>query len=153
MNNTRINAKSFDISLDGTVVNVESASVSITDNSAVVKTNGVPDGHVKGGVEASGSLVFTSKYFKVLKDKATAYGSYRDIPAIDLMFYGNTGSEEMKVEVFGCILTLSDILNVDKGGDDATNHTVNFIVTSPDFIKIDGVPYLSSDDTRHLFNN
>lgn len=152
MNNTRINAKSFDISILGTVVQAESATISITDNTAAAKTNGVPDGTLEGSVEASGSIVFSSKYFNFIKEKARALGSYRAIPPVDLMFYANTGSEEMQVEVFGCKLSITDLLNVDKSSDDKTTHTISFVVTSPDFIKIDGVPYLSADDTRHLLN-
>ncbi|WP_392551234.1 DUF2597 family protein [Orbus wheelerorum] len=151
-NNSRINAKAFDITMWGDVIQAQSASISITDNTAAAKTNGVPDGTLQGSVEASGSIVFSSKYFKVLKAKAQSFGSYRDIPPVDLMFYANTGSEELQIEVFGCKLTITDLLNVDKSSDDSTMHTVPFIVTSPDFIKIDGVPYLSADDTRHLLN-
>lgn len=151
-NNTRINAKAFDIAIDGEIIRAVSASISITDNTAAAKTNGVPDGTLPGSVEASGTIVFTSKYFKVIKALAQANGSYRAIPPVDLMFYANTGSEEMQVDVYGCQLSITDLLNVDKGSDDNTTHTVPFIVTSPDFIKIDGIPYLSADDTRHLLN-
>lgn len=151
-NNTRINAKAFDIGAWGEVVQADSATVSITDNSAAAKTNGVPDGDLRGSVEASGTIVFASKYFKLIKAKAQSFGSYRDIPPVDLMFYANTGSEEIQVEVFGCKLSVTDLLNIDKNSDDKTTHTVSFVVTSPDFIKIDGVPYLSADDTRNLLN-
>lgn len=152
MKNTRINACEFDFMAWGEPVRANSVSISITDNTAVATTNGMPDGILKGSVSATGSIVLSSHYFSIIKTKAAEVGSYRDIPVVDFMFYANTGSEEKKIEVFGCKLSITDLLNLDTTSDDATTHTINFIVSSPDFIRIDGIPYLSATDTRHLLS-
>lgn len=147
---TRINSKSFDTALDGEQIQIKTATVTITDNTAAASTNGIPDGHVVGSVTAEGSITFDSKYFSVFRKLAKRYGSYRAIPAQDLLFYADTGDEVTKVEVFGCKFVVTDLLNIDKSSDDTSTITVSFNVTSPDFIFIDGISYLSSDDKRHV---
>jgi hypothetical protein len=149
---SRITGKSFDVNIGGELVQVKTATLSITDNSAAASTNGVPDGYVAGSVTAEGALTFSSKYFNKLIDLARSVGSFRNLPNFDLMFYADTGDESQKIEAFGCRLKISDLLNADKSSDDETTHTIDYIVTSPDFVSINGVPYLSATDTRNLLN-
>jgi hypothetical protein len=149
---SRITGKSFDVNIGGELVQVKTATLSITDNSAAASTNGVPDGYVAGSVTAEGALTFSSKYFNKLIDLARSAGSFRNLPNFDLMFYADTGDESQKIEAFGCRLKISDLLNADKSSDDETTHTIDYIVTSPDFVSINGVPYLSATDTRNLLN-
>jgi hypothetical protein len=149
---SRITGKSFDVNIGGELVQVKTATLSITDNSAAASTNGVPDGYVAGSVTAEGALTFSSKYFNKLIDLARNVGSFRNLPNFDLMFYADTGDESQKIEAFGCRLKISDLLNADKSSDDETTHTIDYIVTSPDFVSINGVPYLSATDTRNLLN-
>ena len=47
-------------------------------------------------------------------------------------------------------LTISDLLDVDPKGGSKGVHKIKGFVTSPDFVHINGMPYLSADDTRHL---
>lgn len=149
---SRITGKSFDVNIGGELVQVKTATLSITDNSAAASTNGVPDGYVAGSVTAEGALTFSSKYFNKLIDLARSAGSFRNLPNFDLMFYADTGDESQKIEAFGCRLKISDLLNADKSSDDEATHTIDYIVTSPDFVSINGVPYLSATDTRNLLN-
>ncbi|OCG60804.1 phage protein [Gilliamella sp. Nev3-1] len=149
---SRITGKSFDVNFGGELIQVKSVTLTITDNSAVASTNGVPDGHIAGSVTAEGSITLTSKYFNKLVAIARSFGSFRAMPASDFMFYADTGDESQKIEAFGCKLKISDLLNADKSGDDETTHTIDYMVTSPDFVSINGVPYLSATDTRNLLN-
>ena len=75
------------------------------------------------------------------------------MPAADFVFYANTGDEEQKIEAYECKLKISDLLNADKSSDEEATHTIDYMVTSPDFVRINGVPYLSANDTRNLLNN
>jgi hypothetical protein len=146
----RISGQSFDVELMGTMVHIEKASLSITDNSAVAQTRGIPDGYIDGDVAAELEFEFDAKNFKLLSDAAKRAGSWRGMKPEDVLFYADNGDEAQKVEVFGVKLLISDLLDLDpKGGSKAVNKIKGF-VTSPDFIHIDGVPYLSKDDTRHL---
>ncbi len=88
--------------------------------------------------------------FKKFTAVARAAGSWRSIPAKDFLFYANAGDDEEKIEVFGCVPTLSDIVNINPNEASKTAKKIKFMVTSPDFVAIDGVPYLSARDTRDL---
>lgn len=146
----RISGASFDTTLMGAMVHVEKATCTITDNSAPVQTRGVPDGYVDGDVGAELEFELDTKNFNLLIDAARAAGSFRGMEPDDVLFYASNGREQFKVEAFGVKLLASDLLDMDpKGGSKAT-HKVKGFVTSPDFIHLNGVPYLSADDTRHL---
>lgn len=148
----RFSGINFDITLMGTMVHVEKASLSITDNSAVATTRGVPDGFVDGEVAAELEFELDTKNFKLLGSAAKRAGSWRGMKPDDVLFYANTGSEETKIEAFGVKLSVSDLLDVDPKGGNKSVHKVKGVVTSPDFVHIDGVPYLSKEDTRHLLD-
>ncbi|MEY0159778.1 phage protein, partial [Providencia manganoxydans] len=112
--------------------------------------NGVPDGYVNGDVSAEGELELSTKYLNVITAKARNAGSWRAIPLVDLMWYAKAGTEELKVESFGCKLNVTDILDVDPKGGAVMTHKIKFIVTSPDFVRINGIPYLESELTDKL---
>ncbi|GAB5990774.1 phage protein [Aeromonas enteropelogenes] len=146
----RISGQSFDTTLMGIMVHVEKASLSITDSSAVAQTRGIPDGYVDGEVSAECEFELDAKNFKLLSDAAKRSGSWRGMKPDDVLFYADTGDETMKVEAFGVKLQIADLLDIDPKGGSKGVHKLKGIVTSPDFVHINGVPYLSDDDTRHL---
>uniref|UniRef100_UPI0005A99D44 phage protein n=1 Tax=Aeromonas rivuli TaxID=648794 RepID=UPI0005A99D44 len=90
--------------------------------------------------------------FKLLIGAAKRAGSWRGMEPDDVLFYANTGGDEIKVEAFGVKLNAADLLDIDPKGGSKSVHKIKGFVTSPDFIHIDGVPYLSKDDTRHLMD-
>ncbi|WP_237387922.1 DUF2597 family protein [Xenorhabdus sp. Sc-CR9] len=146
----RISGQSVDFNMDGDLVHAEKVNLSITDNTAVAQTQGVPDGYISGDVAAEGEIELSTKYLDIVTAKARAAGSWRGIQPVDLMWYAKAGNEEMKVEAYGCKLILSDILDVDPKGGSVMTHKVKFVVTSPDFVRINGIPYLEAELTRNL---
>ena len=146
----RISGQAFDTTLMGTMVHIEKASLSITDNSTVALTRGIPDGYVPGDVAAELEFELDAKNFTLLCDSAKSQGSWRGMEPDDVLFYADTGSETMKVEAFGVKLLISDLLDVDPKGGSKGVHKIKGFVTSPDFVHLNGMPYLSDDDTRHL---
>lgn len=128
----------------------QKVSLSITDNSAVSKTAGVPDGYVDGDVEASGEIELTTAQFKLLSKAAAKAGSWRGLDSFDAMFYGKTSKDELKVEADACRIKISDLLDIDNNGGSALVHKIPFDVTGPGFVRIDGVPYLRPDETENL---
>lgn len=150
MSRERISGMSFDFYLGLIPVHAESVSLTITDNTAVAQTRGIPDGYVSGDVGADGEIELDEKNFKKISLAATAAGSYRDIPLVDLTFFASRGGVRTKVEAFDCKLVVTDLINIDPKGGSKTTKKVKYFVTSPDFVKIDGVPYLSREDTRDL---
>ncbi|KUQ05641.1 phage tail protein [Enterobacter roggenkampii] len=146
----RISGISFDVYLDSDLLHVETATLTITDNTAAATTHGVPDGYVDGDVSAEGEMELAIKAVAIIKARAQQNGSWRGIPPLDLLFYAKAGDEEVKVEAFGCKLNLSDLLNIDPKGGAVATRKFKFVVTDPRFINIDGIPYLESEATENL---
>ncbi|HCG6168470.1 DUF2597 family protein [Vibrio parahaemolyticus] len=146
----RISGMSFDVDIHSILVHVEKATVSITDDSQAAQTRGVPDDFTDGAVSAETEYELDTKNFKLLIEAAKAAGSFRGIEPHDCLFYANTGSEELEIKVHGVKLMIDSLLDIDPSSADKSIHKVKGVVTSADFIHIDGVPYLSENDTRDL---
>ena len=147
---SRIGGKNFDVNLGDLLVHVESCTLDITDNTAVAQSKGVPDGHVDGDVSASGEMEFTTSNFNLLIEAARSAGSFRGLDPFDTVFFAKAGEEELRVEAFGCKLRVSSLLGITPNGGETSKHKVPFDVTSPDFIRINGVPYLAAEEIEGL---
>jgi hypothetical protein len=147
---SRIGGKNFDINLGDLQIHVESCTLDITDNTAVAQTRGVPNGHVDGDVSASGELELDTSNFNLLIEAARSAGSFRQLEPFDSMFFAKAGEEELRIEAFGCKLKVSSLLSVDPKGGEKSKHKVPFDVTSPDFIRVNGVPYLAAAEIEGL---
>lgn len=146
----RISGMSFDFYFMGQPIHAENISLSITDNSAVAQTRGIPDGWVSGDVAAEGEIELDAKNFAKVSAAAQQAGSYRDLPEVDFVFFASRGGVRDKVETFGNKLLLTDLLGIDPKGGAKSTKKIKYMVTSPDFVRINGVPYLSEEDTRDL---
>lgn len=141
----RISGQSIDVYIGTELVHLEKIGLDITDNTAAASTRGVPDGWVAGDVSASGDIEISTKEFKKIISLASSAGSYRSIPEQDLMFYGEAGDEELKIEAFGCKFLITTPLDNDPKGGSILTHKFKYLVTSPDLVKINGIPYLESE--------
>ena len=146
----RIGGKNFDINLGDLLIHVESATLDITDNTAVAQDKGVPNGFVDGDVTASGELELDTQNLNLIIESARQAGSFRKLANFDTVFFAQTADEELRVEAFGCKLKISSLLSIDPKGGEKTKHKLPFDVTSPDFIRINGVPYLDATETEGL---
>ena len=146
----RISGMNFNVNLGDIMVHVDTATLNITDNSSVSQTSGVPDGFVDGDVAASGELSVNASNFNLISQAAKSAGSWRAMQTFDILFYAKTSKDEMKVEAFGCRIKLSDILDIDKKGGSASMFKLPFDVTDPDFVSINGVPYLRPDEIENI---
>ncbi|WP_303192838.1 phage protein [uncultured Desulfovibrio sp.] len=150
----RISGKNFDISIGDLAICVSKTTLTIEDKTEVAKDGGVPNGWVDGEVAASGDLELDALAMSLLGEAAKAVGSWRALDTFDMLFYAKTAQhEEMKVEAFGCKLVLDSLLDVDKAGGQKHISKVKYLVTSPDFIRINGVPYLRAEETEGLVSN
>ena len=147
---SRIGGKNFDVNLGDLQVHVESCTLDITDNSKTAQTRGVPDGYVDGDVAAAGDLELDSTNFNLLIEAARSAGSFRGLDPFDTVFFAKAGDEELRVEAFGCKLRVSSLLGITPKGGETSKHKVPFDVTSPDFIRINGVPYLAAAEIEGL---
>jgi len=146
----KIGGKNFDITLGDLTVHVEACTLDITDNTAVAQSGGVPDGHVDGDVSGSGEMEFDTSNFNLLIEAARTAGSFRELEPFDSIFFAKAGDEELRIEAFGCKLKVSSLLSIDPKGGEKSKHKVPFDVTSPDFIRINGVPYLAAAEIEGL---
>ena len=150
----RISGKNFDISIGDLAICVSKTTLTIEDKTEVAKDGGVPNGWGDGEVAASGDLELDALAMSLLGEAAKAVGSWRALDTFDMLFYAKTAQhEEMKVEAFGCKLVLDSLLDVDKAGGQKHISKVKYLVTSPDFIRINGVPYLRAEETEGLVSN
>lgn len=147
---SRISGMNYNVTVGDTMIQVDTCTLTITDNSAVAQTGGVPDGSVDGDVAASGELMVNASQFALISAEAKKAGSWRAMPTFDNMFYAKTAKDEMKVEAFGCKFKLSDLLDIDRKGGQAQLIKLPFDVTSPDFIHINGVPYLRPEEIENI---
>ncbi|KAB7698798.1 MAG: phage protein [Plesiomonas sp.] len=146
----KISGMAFDVSLMGRMVHISKASLTISDNTAVAQTRGVPDGYTDGDVTADVEYELDADNFLILNEAARSAGSWRGMEPHDSLFYAKRGNTEVKVEVFGVKLILDSLLDIDPKSADKSGMKLKGIVTSPDFVRINGVPVLSEDDTRDL---
>ena len=147
---SRIGGKNFDVNVGDLQVHVANCTLDITDSTAVAQSRGVPNGHVDGDVSASGEMEFDTSNFNLLIEAARSAGSFRKLEPFDVVFFAKAGDEELRVEAFGCKLRVSSLLSVDPKGGETSKHKVPFDVTSPDFIRINGVPYLAAEEIEGL---
>lgn len=148
MSHKHLSANDFDIMVGDLVVHVENMTATITDNRQAVTTRGVPTGYVDGDVACSGEIEIDSKNFNLLIDVAKTAGSFRQMPAFNIIYMGKNVSEQLKIELFGCLINISDLLNNDGKGGEKHRHKLAFSVTDPAFVKLNGVPYLAETDIR-----
>ncbi|EIQ4778466.1 DUF2597 family protein [Salmonella enterica] len=152
MSTERIGGMSFDVSFNGRNIHVKTATLDITDNTKAIQERGVPNGWVRGDVEASGEIEVDTVNFQLLGEAAREAGSWRDIEEADFLFFAQAAKTELKIEAFGCKLLISNLMNIDSKGGDSLSHKIKFLVTSPDFVHIDGTPVLSTQDVRDLLS-
>ena len=146
----RITGKNFDITVGDFSIHVQKMTLDLEDNSAVTKSGGIPDGWADGDVGASGEIEVDAQNLDLFTEAAKAAGSFRELPLFDILCFGKTADNEMKVEAFGCKLQISSLLDIDPNGGEKHVSKLPFFVTSPDFIRLNGVPYLSEADTEGL---
>ena len=143
----RISGTNFSITLNDLAVRVSKGTLELDDGSGVAMDQGVPNGWVRGNASGSGELEVDVANLKVIVEAANRAGSFRDLETFDVTFYAKTNSNELKVQAFGCKLKISSLLDINTEGGEKHVTTLPFDITSPDFVRINGVPYLSEVDT------
>jgi len=146
----RISNSSFTTTVGDLRMRVEKATLSIEDGRKEVKDGGIPNGWVPGEVGASGEIELDAAAMAILTEEAASKGSWQQIDVLDLQFYAKGTQEEENVEAFGCLLNLKDIMDYDPTSDKKATVKIGYVVTSPNFVKINGVPYLDPARTEGL---
>jgi hypothetical protein len=148
----RISNSSFSFTLGDFRVRADKATLAIADSRDLFPDGGIPNGWVPGEVRASGDIELDATGMAILAEEAAAKGSWQGIDTVDLGWYAKGTEDEEKIEAFGCLLNLKDILDYDASSNTKATVKIGYIVTSPHFVKINGVPYLDPERTRGLID-
>lgn len=129
---------------------IEEVSLTIDDKSEVQYQRGVPNGRTRGAASASGEITVDSASFSVITDAAKAAGSFQDIEPLDISFLGDTGDSRVDVKAYGCALKVTDLITAQTNSESKVMHKIAYDVTSPDFVTINGAPYVNPKAQQEL---
>lgn len=150
MSTKRISGKDLKLSIGFCQVFAEKFEIKIDDKRAVALTNGVPNGYVDGECTSSGSMTLDSENLTVLMDSFGGI-NWRDIGPQDITAFAAAGDLSKDIAAYGCLLRISELWSSESKGGEKQVHTIDFDVTSPDFVAIDGIPYLGMDETTGFY--
>ncbi|KZN61203.1 phage protein [Pseudoalteromonas luteoviolacea] len=145
-----LGGKDFDCFMGDSLVHVTEASVKVTDGRKVKTVRGVPMGWIDGPVEAEVILKLDHQNFLLLLAQAQQAGSWKGIEPFDVAFTASVAAGDLNVDAFGCMPQLEELLNIKAEGGEENLFAVKCLITSPDFVHINGVPYLASEEVRNL---
>ncbi|KXO08261.1 Phage tail assembly [Moritella sp. JT01] len=132
------------------MVHVIEASVKITDGRKAKKVRGITKGYIDGPVDAEVTIKLDHENFLILQDVAKTAGSWKGIEPFDISFLAEVAAGTKNIEAFGVLPQLDEILNIKAEGGEEDTTTIKGPVTSTDFIKINGIPYLTAEEVRDL---
>jgi len=142
---THISGADINIGLGTALINVKQFTLSVEDGVKETTTRGVPDGHVRGLVSASGEITVDTVNFNLIIEQARKVGSFQQLPVFDIVAVGETVDQSFKTAAYGCKLKLTKVLDAAADGGDKLEHTIPYSVTDSRFVEINGVPYLDQD--------
>lgn len=145
-----LGGKDFDCFMGNSMVHVVEASVKITDGRKPKMVRGIPKGWIDGPVEAEVTLKLDHENFLLLQAQAQQAGSWKGIEPFDVAFTASVAAGDLNVEAFGCMPQLEELLNIKAEGGEENTFSIKCPITSPDFVHINGVPYLTADEVRNL---
>ena len=121
----------------------EQVSLTVEDGIVATTDQGYPNGWVSGEIKGDGDIEISTEMLLVLNEDAEEAGSWEAMPPLDLTFYANVDDLELEVIAYGCKLRLPNF-SFDGAGGEKTMHTINYVVSGPDFVHLNGVPLVNS---------
>ncbi|NIB44777.1 DUF2597 family protein [Pseudomaricurvus alkylphenolicus] len=150
MSGQRLSGKDIDFMLGALLVHAEEVTLNIEDNTKVTKSKGVPNGWVSGDKGASGDITVDTANLQTILDAAKQAGSFSALEPFDFVANGEGTTDKLTIEAFGCKLRINDLLNAQADGGEKLTHKLSYDVTSNDFVKINGVPYIDAKEIQNL---
>ena len=143
---TKLSGYNINVDIGNFSVQFVQATATIEDNSKTVMTRNRPNGHVIGSVMCSGEITVDTDNLAVMLEAAKTAGSWQEMETFDIVMSGETNSTGLKVELFDCLVKISDLLDASPTAEDKLQHKLPFEVTGIDFVRINGVPYAPERD-------
>ena len=100
--------------------------------------------------EDTSCLKLDHENWLIVQAQAAKVGSWKGIEPFDVAFNAEVAAGKKNIEAFGCLPQLDEILNIKADGGEEDTTSIKCPITSPDFVKINGVPYLTSDEGGDL---
>lgn len=147
---TKLSGYDIGVQIGNYAVTFEEVSASIEDNSKAVMSRNRPNGHVRGGVSCSGEITLDTDNLNIMLEAAKAAGSWQEMDTFDVVMAGEANSSGLNIELFECLVKISDLLNAKANGEEKLTHKLPFEVTGKDFVRINGVPYAPESDKDGL---
>jgi hypothetical protein len=136
----RISGKDVEARLpSGARIFFEQVNINCDDGISATTDQGYPNGWVAGEVKGDGDIEVATEALLTLNEEAKIAGSWEAMEPFDLTFYAKVGALEMEVRAFGAKLRMPNF-SFDGAGGEKLTHTINYVVSSPDFVHINGVP-------------
>lgn len=123
----------------GTRILFEQVNINLDDGIAATNSQGYPHGWVHGEVKGDGDIELTTEMLLLLNEEAESAGSWEEMEPFDITFFANVGSQEFEVKAFGVKLRMPSF-SFDGAGGEQITHAINFVISSPDFVHLNGVP-------------
>ena len=146
----KLSGKEVDCHVGHYLVHFEDVSLDVEDGTAVSKTKGAPNGYTTGDIGASGEVIVDTANLDVFLKAAKIAGSFQELPTFDIVFNAATSGERLNIEAFECKLMISSLLKAKSSGGEKLVHTLPFIVTGKDFIRVNGAPYGSTANAEQF---
>ncbi len=144
----RISGAAFDVRMGFVKIHFENFTLGIEDGSTTAMDGILPNGTIPGEKKASGKATMDIANFMLMSAAAALAGSWDKLPPFPIDAFakgeGARGTEGMHVHAHGCKLRLASVLNIDPKSTDKSTVEIEYDVTSPDFVWINGTPYADS---------
>jgi hypothetical protein len=140
-----ITGMDVNVSVGTALINVKQYTLNVEDGMKATSTRGIPNGHVRGAVTASGEITLDTENYNLVIEEARKVGSFQQLPVFDIIGLGQTVNQKFKTAAYGCKLKASKILDSSSDGGEKLEHTIPYEVTDSRFVEINGVPYLDQD--------
>lgn len=145
-----LTGKDFDVFIGDKMIHVAEAKVTITDGRKPKYVRGVPVGYVDGPVSGEVTIKLDHENFLLLEAQAKAAKSWKGIEPFDVQFNAEVSAGAKNIEAFGVLPQLESILDMKAEGGEEDLTEIKGPITSPDFVKINGIPYLTAEEIRDL---
>ena len=142
----RISAQDVSVELNpsGKITRFNNIEFTIEDSSKASQVGDRPDGWLRGTVSCEGKIKVDNTVLKSIQGSAP---SWREIPETDILFFAqDEENEKLEIELFGCKFFAPSSLAADRSSEEEILWEMNFKVCSPDFVNINGQPYLEKQE-------
>lgn len=147
---SKLSGYSVQVMIGTFAVEFTQVTASIEDNSKAAMSRNRPNGSLRGAVSCSGEITVDTDNLTIMLDAAKSAGSWQDMPEFDIVMNADSGNVALNIELFECLVKISDLLDAESNSEDQLTHSLPYEVTGKEFVKINGVPYAPSADIEGM---